>query len=856
MLSQPRRFWPGEQESRQKLAALQNFVLAQGGDELEAGWYATTKTRLQGDTEGQVDAYYYTPSGGRLRSRLEVARWLGLDVADVRPSPVPQKRSTSVTAHLTITDGMARLQLRLVGCKRPRGRPPASTQQPKRQKTGGAVRVHLKVDGNAVQLRLATGCKRGRPKGLLHPGWRGIEARLFVEAGGTVALQLACVAPRAPLSLVGKRTAGAAAAKAAAAIGAKEDAPSEDEEDEEESRGLLIPYQKRPLKKLRIPVPAAVDEKEVRTFEFRCNAVDCGVLNRGKVSATSRESILVDTACGRCRTPLKVRVHPPGLLALPAPPPMAPTPHPTAAEAGAATDAPIEGDEQQQHQQHQHHHQQQQQQQQQQPQQPASEPTSVGELRAELEESRRKGAELEKLVSKLAQEVRQAKLSPAADPGPPHAPPVVAAPVAPPVMAHFEPPSALPGEQPAAPPAVPRAAPPAAVPAPPIATAAVPQAAPPAASVAAAAQPLLVLMPRTASGLAGGADATRVEVRLLPHGEVTLGRDPGARSGSTRPRWGVRHPMVSSRHARLRAEPPGVLHVQALGLNPLKVLRLGHSARLLRRGEEEAKLRAGDELHLLDLDGGGVSSEADAAIYVVTTPLSPEERPAPPPAPAPTTAAPPPPSRGAAATGAAARTPAAMTPTPQDQARPAPAAAAASLLRGSTVLTPAQHAPQVQAQASAAEPGKAAADAMPAPPPATTLTLTGASTSATKAADPISAHETNNPSTVSPRPLPTAPSAAVTPGTTNRCALKRSLPVKTGEDGGVEEPQPAKRPRQVAKPEDPGYQIFLDKYTKQYHIAKTKNSDIKWQPEEAWRQLGDDRRARWQAKAERKKQAA
>ena len=72
----------------------------------------------------------------------------------------------------------------------------------------------------------------------------------------------------------------------------------------------------------------------------------------------------------------------------------------------------------------------------------------------------------------------------------------------------------------------------------------------------------------------------------------------------------------------------------------------------------------------------------------------------------------------------------------------------------------------------------------------------------------------------------------------------------------MEEPQPAKRPRQVAKPEDPGYQIFLDKYTKQYHIAKTKNSDIKWQPEEAWRQLGDDRRARWQAKAERKKQAA
>ena len=33
---------------------------------------------------------------------------------------------------------------------------------------------------------------------------------------------------------------------------------------------------------------------------------------------------------------------------------------------------------------------------------------------------------------------------------------------------------------------------------------------------------------------------------------------------------------------------------------------------------------------------------------------------------------------------------------------------------------------------------------------------------------------------------------------------------------------------------EPGYQVYLEKYTKQYHIEKAKNSGIKWQPEEAW----------------------
>jgi len=53
-----------------------------------------------------------------------------------------------------------------------------------------------------------------------------------------------------------------------------------------------------------------------------------------------------------------------------------------------------------------------------------------------------------------------------------------------------------------------------------------------------------------------------------------------------------------------------------------------------------------------------------------------------------------------------------------------------------------------------------------------------------------------------------------------------------------------------------GYQFYLQKYTKQYHIEKAKNSGIKWQPEEAWRQLDDKRRAKWEARANAKKKPA
>ena len=92
----------GEQPSPEALETLREWALAHGCGGLEAGWRATTQTRHHdGPTSGQVDRYYYSPSGDtigptalmppteslivillllltasgeRLRSRLEVGR--------------------------------------------------------------------------------------------------------------------------------------------------------------------------------------------------------------------------------------------------------------------------------------------------------------------------------------------------------------------------------------------------------------------------------------------------------------------------------------------------------------------------------------------------------------------------------------------------------------------------------------------------------------------------------------------------------------------------------------------------------------------------------------------------------------
>ena len=54
----------GEQPSAEALETLREWALAHGCGGLEAGWRATTQTRHHdGPTSGQVDRYYYSPSG-------------------------------------------------------------------------------------------------------------------------------------------------------------------------------------------------------------------------------------------------------------------------------------------------------------------------------------------------------------------------------------------------------------------------------------------------------------------------------------------------------------------------------------------------------------------------------------------------------------------------------------------------------------------------------------------------------------------------------------------------------------------------------------------------------------------------
>ena len=65
----------GEQPSPLALETLREWALARGcGDLEEAGWRATTQTRDHGGpTSGQVDRYYYSPSGETLHTWGSVA---------------------------------------------------------------------------------------------------------------------------------------------------------------------------------------------------------------------------------------------------------------------------------------------------------------------------------------------------------------------------------------------------------------------------------------------------------------------------------------------------------------------------------------------------------------------------------------------------------------------------------------------------------------------------------------------------------------------------------------------------------------------------------------------------------------
>jgi hypothetical protein len=65
-----------------QLAALVAYIVELGGDSaLVDGWTVTIEERTGGATAGTTDAYFYSPTGKKFRSRAEIARHLGFTIA-------------------------------------------------------------------------------------------------------------------------------------------------------------------------------------------------------------------------------------------------------------------------------------------------------------------------------------------------------------------------------------------------------------------------------------------------------------------------------------------------------------------------------------------------------------------------------------------------------------------------------------------------------------------------------------------------------------------------------------------------------------------------------------------------------
>ena len=188
----------GEQPSAEALETLREWALAHGCGGLEAGWRATTQTRHHdGPTSGQVDRYYYSPSGEtigptalmppteslivillllltasgeRLRSRLEVGRSaaprrttapLHLITLSAPPSHHWYRLRTPCTGlstlhrplHLVPASPHTTLSLRAPSLRRWLGLDCGGSVGWKRQKLG-PVCAQLSVAGGGVALRL------------------------------------------------------------------------------------------------------------------------------------------------------------------------------------------------------------------------------------------------------------------------------------------------------------------------------------------------------------------------------------------------------------------------------------------------------------------------------------------------------------------------------------------------------------------------------------------------------------------------------------------------------------------------------------------------------------------------------
>ena len=103
----------------------------------------------------------------------------------------------------------------------------------------------------------------------------------------------------------------------------------------------------------------------------------------------------------------------------------------------------------------------------------------------------------------------------------------------------------------------------------------------------------LVLLPLTP----GGSEDGRTQVRLPLHvsRQISLGRHSSEHPSP----WGIKDPRVSRCHATLRAEPPSMACIVAVGSNPVKVIHSGDASTTMLNKSQECTLKPGDKIYLV-----------------------------------------------------------------------------------------------------------------------------------------------------------------------------------------------------------------------------------------------------------------
>ena len=171
----------GEQPSAEALETLREWALAHGCGGLEAGWRATTQTRHHdGPTSGQVDRYYYSPSG-----------------ETIGPTALMPPTESLIVITATTTNCVRR-----AAEVAPRGRKVCSPAAPQLLCTSSPFPLHSLITGNPLRTHhpACTGLSSAPPSLSAPP----LRRWLGLDCGGSVGWKRQKLGPvRAQLSVVG-----------------------------------------------------------------------------------------------------------------------------------------------------------------------------------------------------------------------------------------------------------------------------------------------------------------------------------------------------------------------------------------------------------------------------------------------------------------------------------------------------------------------------------------------------------------------------------------------------------------------------------------------------------------------------